>query len=1016
MLPDTGGGRMTSRALTPPTPAPRAAPPCGPPAPSRDRTSRILAGVPTVSGALVAALAVVVLAGWTSDVQLLKSVAPELPSMKALTAVGLGAAAGAVLLLRSGAGPRAVWVGRGLAGAMALIGLVVLGEYLLGDLGIDEVPFEDSGTYPGRPSPHTALAFVLLGAAIATLDGRRPAVRRLHLGLTVGAAIVVLFAFAGYVYGVDYLRGVTAVTGMAIHTLAALTLLSAGLVCLRPDQGLSGWLLRPGAEAAQGRWLLATAVVAPLATGIAVWEGQEAGIYGARVAGATTTLTMIVVLVVVAVVTQQRLRSATSEVRRLATVVEHSDDAILCKTLDGTITSWNHGAERIYGYSAAEIVGQSIDLLVPPDRTDELRQLLEAVRRREPIVALESRRRRKDGQIIAVSLTISPILDDRGEVVGGAAIARDVTERLAAQRALAESEERFRRAYQDSAVGMALLAVGPGDLGRLTDVNLALCEITGHREDRLRGMRMQVLAHDVDRDSLEADLAALVAGDLGVLSREVRLMRPEGDPAWTWLTASVVRDASGAPLHAVLQAQDITERKRFEGQLQHLADHDAMTGLLNRRRFEEELRRVVSEAHRYGDEGAVLVLDLDHFKLVNDTLGHAAGDELVRTVAGSLRARLRTSDVLGRLGGDEFAVLLPRADLAQARRLAEELLTILRDDPQVAGAGAGTRVTASIGLAPFGGPGPERDAEELLAEADIAMYDAKEAGRNRHAVFDVGEQRHERMRSRVTWAARIEAALDEDRFVLHAQPIVPLAPQATEVRRFELLVRMLGPDGDVIPPGTFLYVAEQSDLAQRIDRWVIDRATALVADQEARGLPVDVAVNLSARSIGDPAVPGRIEEALRTSGADPRRLTFEVTETSAIVNVVQAKAFADRLRELGSAFALDDFGAGFASFYYLKHLSFDFVKIDGEFVQHLTSSRTNVLIVEAVVALARGLGKQTIAEFVGSEETVALLRRLGVDHAQGFHVGMPRPLDEIDFAAVPSLDAPPPVGVRPRGA
>ena len=393
------------------------------------------------------------------------------------------------------------------------------------------------------------------------------------------------------------------------------------------------------------------------------------------------------------------------------------------------------------------------------------------------------------------------------------------------------------------------------------------------------------------------------------------------------------------------------------------------------------------------------MLDLDNFKYVNDSFGHAAGDELIDIVAQILRRRLRESDILGRLGGDEFGVILPHADRRRAMAVAESLLNEVRQDRPASRVSGTARVTASMGVAFFGGSESEPSAQELLSEADIAMYDAKEAGRDRVAEYDVATERHDRMRQRLAWVQRIEAAIETDGFVLHAQPIVPLA--GLDDRRHELLLRMVGDDGELVPPGTFFYVAERSDLAPRIDRWVVRRAVELLAEQHRLGHDVSFEVNLSGKSINDERMGDFIAATIAGSGVNASKLTFEVTETAAIVNVARAKAFAQRLREIGCSFALDDFGAGFASFYYLKHLSFDFLKIDGEFIQDLTSSRANQLVVQSVVDIARGLGKKTIAEFVGDQATVDLLSDYGVDYVQGFFVGRPTPLAEIDFEGVP---------------
>jgi EAL domain-containing protein (putative c-di-GMP-specific phosphodiesterase class I) len=281
------------------------------------------------------------------------------------------------------------------------------------------------------------------------------------------------------------------------------------------------------------------------------------------------------------------------------------------------------------------------------------------------------------------------------------------------------------------------------------------------------------------------------------------------------------------------------------------------------------------------------------------------------------------------------------------------------------------------------------------------MYDAKEAGRGRTVLYDPEEDREERMLSRMTWADRIREALATDAFVLHAQPVLSLRGDPTP--RSELLLRMLGENGDVIPPASFLFIAERFELVQEIDRWVVSRAVAILAAEQAAGRDVVLCVNLSAKSVTDPVLPEHIEHELRSRGADGRGLCFEVTETAAVVNIDRARQFAEHVGELGCEFALDDFGAGFASFYYLKHLAFDLLKIDGEFVKDLTTSRTNQLVVKSVVDIARGLGKRTIAEFVEDAETLELLRGMGVDFAQGFYIAKPAPLPLLQ-PALPHLE------------
>ena len=435
--------------------------------------------------------------------------------------------------------------------------------------------------------------------------------------------------------------------------------------------------------------------------------------------------------------------------------------------------------------------------------------------------------------------------------------------------------------------------------------------------------------------------------------------------------------------------RDVTKQKRFEHDLQQLADHDALTGLFNRRRFEGELARGVAYAARYGGELAALVLDVDNFKFVNDTLGHKAGDELIQSVAGLLRRRLRTTDVLARLGGDEFALLLPQSDAEGAGRVAQSILEDIRGHVVIVG-GRRVSMTVSIGVALLGeahGDEAVSRGDELMVDADLAMYEAKLHGRNRVAVFTADRARQARLQARDTWVDRIRDALDHDGFVLHAQPILDLA--SGEVSQHELLIRLRDDDGSLIPPSAFLPSAERHDLIQAIDRWVARAAIALIAEHEAAGHELRLEVNLSGKSMGDPELTRLIEHELGRTQINPASLIFEVTETAAIANMDAAQEFADTLVGLGCRFALDDFGTGFGSFYYLKYLPVTYLKIDGEFIERLAGNETDQLMVQAIVQVARGLGKATIAEFVEDAATQQLLRDYGVDYAQGYHVGRP---------------------------
>lgn len=572
-----------------------------------------------------------------------------------------------------------------------------------------------------------------------------------------------------------------------------------------------------------------------------------------------------------------------------------------------------------------------------------------------------------------------------------------LNEAMAAHRALATdrdrhrvaADDRFRAAFEHAAVGMAIVVLEGPEAGLLMDANQAYATMLGREVADLIGANPERWTHPDDLpDGVTDPLATLARDDAERIEFEQRYLYADGRVISALATAASFVDEK-ARRAAVIQVLDISERKRFEGVLEYLADHDTLTGLFNRRRFAEELDRELVRAKRYGAAGALLVLDFDGFKFVNDSLGHAAGDALVAKLADTMRRALRDTDIVARTGGDEFAVLLPEADLEAALLVTEKLLGAIRRRGTILRHDRHARVTTSIGVTVFE-RADEITAEDLMVEADIAMYDAKEAGKDRACVYRRGEQRREQIAVRQSWASRLREAVDEDRFVLHAQPIVPVCSNG--VPRFELLLRMLGERGDLIPPGTFLYNAERFNLIQPIDYWVMSQAASMLHDYHARGQDVSLAINVSGKTLNTGAIGEHLRQLRERFEFPDGRLIVELTETVAIASIERARELARDLRALGCRLALDDFGAGFATFYYLKHLDFDYIKIDGEFIERLPQTRTDQLVVQAVVDIARGLGTDTIAEFVQDDETLSLLRDFGVGYAQGYHTGRPGPL------------------------
>ncbi len=481
----------------------------------------------------------------------------------------------------------------------------------------------------------------------------------------------------------------------------------------------------------------------------------------------------------------------------------------------------------------------------------------------------------------------------------------------------------------------------------------------------------------------------------GEYSLDYRLQHRQGDYVWVRSLYTIEPRQEGYLARGLFI--DISEQKTTEERIVFLANHDPLTNLYNRRRFQEQLDRQIAYARRFKIDSALLFIDLDQFKFINDTLGHQAGDQCLMAVARVFRQALREIDIIGRMGGDEFGVILPNVDAEGAMHVAQNLIARIESEVRIP-TDPNIRISASIGIALF----PEQGITpaELLAKADAAMYTTKRHGRSRIHVYRPDDRELLNMKAKVHWENRINQALQHDRFVLHYQPIVALPEQ--RVTHYEVLLRLQEDDGELIYPGAFLDTAERFGLIRDVDRWVIRTAIAEQARTRKTGRPTTLAINLSGRHFGDPDFMDLVRETLAETGADPRALIFEVTETAAVENIGEASRFIEQLRALGCRFALDDFGVGYSSFHYLKNLPVDMIKIDGSFIRHLHQNRADEAIVKAITDLARGMDIQTVAEFVENQAIVEKLQELGVDYAQGYHIGMPAPrrLDDEDDASV----------------
>ena len=644
---------------------------------------------------------------------------------------------------------------------------------------------------------------------------------------------------------------------------------------------------------------------------------------------------------------------------------------------------------------------------VHPDEQLEVRRKIEAALSDTIPFRFEHRVVRPNGEIRSVRCQGEPVMNpatrEMERIIG---VCQDVTEIVEIEAARVEADARFRSAFENAPIGIALVDFSEGADGRLTEVNRALCDLTGRGSAELLGSKLTGLCLSEDAAIDEAQRERLVAGDIERFTVEKRALLTDDRLVWFELSVSTIPN-DGAPRSAgIVQVQDVTERKRFEEQLRYIADHDSLTGLMNRRRFREELDSQLALRRRYGGVGALLLIDMDRLKAVNDSRGHGAGDVALRRVAEAMRGRFRSTDVLARLAGDEFAVLLPSAESHEAVALAEALIARVAAD-EVASWG----VSVSVGVAPFGGD-DTRTTEDVMATADAAMYRAKQRGGAvavlaetppasfPHSRTEEGHGPPMPRRSLVSerkpaprlvrepsLSDRVQAALDADELLIYGQPVIDL--RSGRVAHHELLVRMRDESGKVLPASAFLGAAAQTQgMCAAIDNWVVDHALSMLSNG-SRGARFQV--NLSGETLADQRGLDGLVSRVTEAGVDEGSIGFEIGEGSIRLDVDRATATLDRLAEAGCPLVLDGFSAGFGSFEYLQRLPVRQIKIDGVVVRSLLEE-PDYSTIRAIVRLAQGTSKTTVAKLVESSSVLPLLRMHGVDMAQGYEVGEPVPL------------------------
>ena len=656
----------------------------------------------------------------------------------------------------------------------------------------------------------------------------------------------------------------------------------------------------------------------------------------------------------------QRLGDQETHMR---TIVDTAAEGIIVVDEKGLIDTFNQAAERLFGHTAQEIRGRHLASLLPD--VFEVKQTIDTQDEEREIEGLH-----RDGTKIQISLHISG-MEISGKRMFTCLVA-DISQRKHAEDELLAAEARYR-ALVETAHDL-VWSVDPQ--GRWSYLNASSRTIYGVEPEDMVGRSIAEFCAPENQQADQKAFSELLAGE-DLYQYETVHLDSYGNRRQLSFNAKTHRDAQGKILQISGTAHDITDQKAFHQQLTYQAEHDALTKLFNRHYFQEELERTVARVSR-NPEGtcALFYIDLDQFKYINDTLGHAAGDRLLIEITQMLLSHVREGDLLARFGGDEFTLLLYNIRPIDVMSTAEHFRQLF-EDYRFLQDGKSFNVTCSIGA-----------AEAALSHADIACNLAKAQGRNRISLYDPSDRNKAGMAEDMGWASRVREMLEHDKFQLVYQPIMAL--EDDQVRDYEVLVRMVCDDGDVILPGGFMPAAERFGLIHSVDRWIVRRALTQLSRLHQNGETVCFSINLSGKAFDDNTLLPMIQELLDNSNIEPCCVCFEITETAAIAKLSEAEKFISALNAMGCQFALDDFGAGFSSFAYLKHLPVHKLKIDGSFVQGMAESRIDQAMVQSMSQVAHALGKQTIAEYVENSTTLELLRNYGVDYAQGHYIGKPR--------------------------
>ncbi len=755
-----------------------------------------------------------------------------------------------------------------------------------------------------------------------------------------------------------------------------------------------GAALRAGLRAA---WSLPIIAAAGQVVGTLAVYRREPGLPAVRDHELMSRMAQIAGIAVERRSAEDALRNSEAKFRGL---FESVMEGVYQVARDGRLLAVNPAFVQLLGYDSAEEICRVPAASLywnPADRDTYVRRMDSDGEVRNDEYTL----RRKDGSMLVVVDNGRVVRDKQGKVTGYEGTIADITERKKAETAVFQAKERAQITLQS--IGDAVITTDSE--GHIDYMNPVAESLTGwesrEAHTRLIGDVLTVVDETTRQATESPVMRCLREGQVLGLAEHTVLVNRRGQEIAIQDSAAPIRDRAGNLIGAVMVFHDVSKERRLHRALHYQASHDALTGLINRREFENRLTAAVEAVRqdvkrREADGGFVLLyLDLDQFKLVNDTCGHPAGDQLLKQVTGVLQSRVRNGDTLARLGGDEFGILLQDCSLDQAMRIADTLRQSIRDYRFIWQDGA-LAVGVSIGIVEITKETPT--VANVMSAADVACYAAKDQGRNRVQLYkpDDVPERHREMH----WISKLTRACDESRFELYYQPIIPIGGTVHEREHFEIVLRLRDETGVLVTPAEFIPAAERYNVMPSIDRWVVGQALARVVHRNRSGVkPYTIAVNLSGTSLNDERFLEYLITELSSCNLAAGAMCFEITETAAIANMGNVVYFMRELKTRGCHFALDDFGSGLSSFMYLKTLPVDYLKIDGQFIENVTRDPIDRSMVKAISQVGKAMGIHTIAERVESAEVLAELGRLGIGFAQGYHIAEPRPIEGFRYLA-----------------